>query len=301
MEPGADSLTPETRKKLKDHDNYIRGLSGLRKDVENKGLIPDPFMLLKTEAVENLVKDKTGISNFGSKVNGLQMAFKGLMGVVGRLYRVDDMGAVGRYLKPAMEYAQAKGHSSIGRPSFGGEMYDKLLPDPLSNLNVGQVSFTVDSKGRATTDDVFDSNKIVEHYTKVAKDAFRKKNIKGIFEALAGILRVNQNTFWGNLRPGGLDMDLGGGYKQTDERGNVLTPEQISAQQKPKAAPGSPMNWMEWEAQNAKIAAELDALDRPRSAADIMMGSPYTQTSMVWPPPIPLPNPSSEKGAILGF
>ena len=301
MEPGADSLTPETRKKLKDHDNYIRGLSGLRKDVENKGMIPDPFMLLKTEAVENLVKDKTGISNFGSKVNGLQMALKGLMGPLGRPFRIDDMGAVGRYLKPAMEYAQAKGHSSIGRDSFGGEMYDKLVSDKLSNLNLGQVSFKVGPDGRAITSDVYDSNQTVAHYTKVAKDGFRNKDIGGIFEGLAGVLRANQNTFWGNLRPMGLDIDLGGGYKQTDERGNVLTPEQISTQQKPKAAPPPPSSMIDWMEQNTEIknalAAGTDFVPDP----GLSPFAPQVPSYFSSPPSIGLPAGNTDKMSVLGL
>ena len=161
MDPGADSLTKETKEKLKSHDDYIRSLSGLRKEIENKGIIPDPFMLLKTEGAEKLVENLSGgrIKNLGAKITGLQYAAKGLLGPLGKAYRIDDMGSLGRYLKPAMEEAQRQGHGSVGRQALGGETYDRLVGDRLANLALGQTQFRVDKDGRAVTDDTYDSNK----------------------------------------------------------------------------------------------------------------------------------------------
>ena len=243
MEPGADSLTKETRAKLKAHDNYIRGLSGIRKSIENKGFIPDPFMLLKTEGAEKLVQNLSGgkIKNLGAKITGLQYAAKGLLGPLGRAFRIDDMGSLGRYLRPAMEEAQKQGHSSVGRKALGGEMYDKLVGDKLANLALGQTQFRVGKDGRAVTDDTYDSNRTAEFYLKKSREALKSGDMgTALFNGLSGLLRVNQNTGWGNLRPGGLGVDLGEGYQPTDASGKLLPQAKISQQQKPKTAPPPP-------------------------------------------------------------
>ena len=236
MEPGADSLTKETREKLKTQDNYIRSLSGLRKEIENKGIIPDPFMLLKTEGAENLVENLSGgrIKNLGAKITGLQYAAKGLLGPLGRAYRIDDMGSLGRYLKPAMEEAQKQGHSSVGRKALGGETYDRLVGDKLANLALGQTQFRVGKDGRAVTDDTYDSNMTAEFYLKKSREALKSGDMgTALFNGLSGLLRVNQNTGWGNLRPGGLGIELGQGHRPTDPSGKVIPQAKISPQQKP--------------------------------------------------------------------
>ena len=243
MEPGADSLTKETRAKLKAHDNYIRGLSGIRKSIENKGFIPDPFMLLKTEGAEKLVQNLSGgkIKNLGAKITGLQYAAKGLLGPLGRAFRIDDMGSLGRYLRPAMEEAQKQGHGSVGRKALGGETYDRLVGDKLANLALGQTQFRVGKDGRAVTDDTYDSNRTAEFYLKKSREALKSGDMgTALFNGLSGLLRVNQNTGWGNLRPGGLGVDLGEGYQPTDASGKLLPQAKISQQQKPKTAPPPP-------------------------------------------------------------
>ena len=50
---------------------------------------------------------------------------------------------------------------------------------------------------------------------------------------MSGVLRINQNTGWGNLRPGGLGIELGQGYQPTDPSGKVIPQAKISPQQKP--------------------------------------------------------------------
>jgi len=59
---------------------------------------------------------------------------------------------------------------------------------------------------------------------------------------MSGIYRTLQNTAYGNLRPMGSNIDLGGGFKQTDARGNVLSPQQIrqSNKVKPVKPPAKP-------------------------------------------------------------
>jgi hypothetical protein len=42
-------------------------------------------------------------------------------------------------------------------------------------------------------------------------------------------LRINQNTGWGNLRPGGSGIDLGGGFTPTDDKGKPLPPNKSKA------------------------------------------------------------------------
>jgi hypothetical protein len=37
-------------------------------------------------------------------------------------------------------------------------------------------------------------------------------------------LRINQNTGWGNIRPGGKGIDLGGGFTPTDDKGKPIPP-----------------------------------------------------------------------------
>ena len=44
---------------------------------------------------------------------------------------------------------------------------------------------------------------------------------------MSGVYRMLQNTAYGNLRPMGSNIDLGGGFKPTDANGNVLSSQQI--------------------------------------------------------------------------
>ena len=92
-ELGADGLglTKTTQANLDAHDAYIRGLydpekdtglmGGLKKinqEIQNKGLIADPFALLglKNEGTEKFVENLTGgrVKNLGAKITGVQMA-----------------------------------------------------------------------------------------------------------------------------------------------------------------------------------------------------------------------------------
>jgi len=276
MKPGADSLTVETKKRLAERDAYVKGLYDPEKDrgivgnikkkyqeIENRGLIKDPFAGLKEEKTEKFVEKITGgrVKNLGAKITGLQFAAKGLLGPLGRAFEIDDRGSLGRYLRPAMLEAQKRGHGAVGAKALGQETYDKLVGDKLANLALGQTSFTVDKSGRAKTQDVFDSNNTAENYFKDSRKALKAlgnimqgkkatigegKNLEELtgvvgaakaayqvaFKGLSGVLRVNQNTGWGNLRPMGNDIDLGGGFKPTDASGKVLSNEQIQKTRK---------------------------------------------------------------------
>jgi hypothetical protein len=65
-------------------------------------------------------------------------------------------------------------------------------------------------------------------------------NVGGaLFQGLSGVLRINQNTGWGNLRPGGSGIDLGGGFTPTDSKGRPKTPQQIAAEKAKVAKPKS--------------------------------------------------------------
>ena len=245
MKPGADSLTDKRKKQLADKDAYVEGLYDPKKDkgplgfvkkvnqnIQNKGLFADPFAAagLKEEGTEKFVKEisRGKIKNFGAKITGLQFALKGLLGPLGKAFQIDDRGSLGRYLRPAMLEAQKQGNSSVGAKSFGQEKYNKLVNDKIANYALGQTGFTVDKTGRAKTKDVFDSNDTAEAYFKRSRLALKSGNPMGaLFPGLSGILRANQNAEYSNLRPGGNNIDLGGGFKQTDARGNVLSPKQM--------------------------------------------------------------------------
>tara|TARA_Y100000004_G_scaffold470_1_gene668 strand:- start:958 stop:3987 length:3030 start_codon:yes stop_codon:yes gene_type:complete len=249
-ELGADGLglTKTTQANLDAHDAYIRGLydpekdtglmGGLKKinqDIQNKGLIADPFALLglKSEGFENFVEKISGgrVKNFGAKLTGVQMAAKGLAGPLGRMFQIDDRGSLGRYLRPAMEYAISQGHTSVGARAFGQEKYNQLVGDKLANLALGQVNFEIDEQGRAKTSDVFDASAMTpKQYLEASRSnllragnilqgkeegglgAFGKALYQSAFMGLSGRLATAQNTGFGNLRPMGLDIDLGGGF-----------------------------------------------------------------------------------------
>ena len=249
MKPGADSLLPEVRERLKSNDERIRnlydpekdtgfmgGLKKMNQNIQNKGFFHDPFAALglKEEETEKFVEKITSgrVKNLGAKITGLQFAAKGLAGPLGRMFQIDDRGSLGRYLRPAMEEAQRQGHGAVGAKALGQKKYDELVPDRLANLALGQTAFTVNEDGRAKTSDTYDSNNTAEYYFKTSREALSKGNIgPALFNGLSGLLRVNQNTGWGNLRPGGNDIDLGGGFTPTDSSGKVKKVSKMSAAQ----------------------------------------------------------------------
>ena len=258
MKPGADSLLPEVRERLKSNDERIRnlydpktdkgfmgGLKNMNQTIQNKGFFHDPFAALglKEKGTEKFVEKITGgrVKNLGAKITGLQFAAKGLAGPLGRMFQIDDRGSLGRYLRPAMEKAQSLGLSGAGNNEQFNEgkkatdktnNYNTLVGDKLANLALGQTSFTVGEDGRAKTSDVFDSNGTAEHYFKTSRKELSSGNAYGaLFNGLSGILRVNQNTGWGNLRPGGNDIDLGGGFTSTDSSGKVKKVSKMSGAQ----------------------------------------------------------------------
>ena len=249
MKPGADSLLPEVRERLKSNDERIRnlydpekdtgfmgGLKNMNYEIQNKGLIADPFAALglKEEGTEKFVEKITGgrVKNLGAKITGLQFAAKGLLGPLGKAFRINDRGSLGRYLRPAMEEAQRQGHGAVGAKALGQKKYDELVPDRLANLALGQTAFTVGEDGRAKTSDTYDSNNTAEYYFKTSREALSKGNVgPALFNGLSGLLRVNQNTGWGNLRPGGNDIDLGGGFEQTNSSGKVKKVSKMSGAQ----------------------------------------------------------------------
>jgi len=282
MKPGADALTKETKDRLAKSDNWIKSLydpkkdkgplgnvKKLHQDIQDKGFIADPLSLLKTEEFEKGVEKISGgrVKNFGASAQGVQMSLKALAGPLGRMFRVEDQGSLGRYLRPAMMEAQKRGHGNVGAKALGQDLYNKLLPNKLANFALGQTAFGVDKSGRAMTgitgtsrDETWDFNQTAEKNFGQSRQALKAfgnilqgkgasigegKNIKKLtgpkgalkalyeagFKGMSGIYRTLQNTAYGNLRPMGSNIDLGGGFKQTDARGNVLSPQQIKQSQ----------------------------------------------------------------------
>lgn len=241
-------LTKTTQKNLNAHDAYIRslydpdkdtgfmgGLKKMNQTIQNRGFFVDPLAALglKEEGTEKFIEKVTGgrVKNFGAKLTGIQMAAKGLAGPLGRMFQIDDRGSLGRYLRPAMEEAQRQGHTSVGARALGQEKYDELVGDKLANLALGQINFEVDEQGRAKTSDVFDASAMTpKQYLEASRSSLsRAGNIlqgkeegglmgigkalyQSAFMGLSGRLATAQNTGFGNLRPMGLDIDLGGGF-----------------------------------------------------------------------------------------
>ena len=273
MKPGADPLTKETKERLTRNDDWIKSLydptkhkgieGSIRKrfqDIQDKGLFADPLAFLKTEGFEKGVEklSRGRVKNFGASVQGVQMSLKALAGPLGRMFRVEDQGAMGRYLRPAMMEAQKRGHGDVGAAALGQELYNKLLPNKLANFALGQTAFKVDSSGRAMTgvtgtsrDETWDFNKTAEKNFGDSRKALKAlsdvlqgrkakigegKNAKDatignaafetLFKGMSGVYRMLQNTAYGNLRPMGSNIDLGGGFKPTDAKGRVISSQQ---------------------------------------------------------------------------
>jgi hypothetical protein len=245
LKPGA-ALTKTAQANLNKSDAWIKSLYDPKKDkgplgfvkkafqdVQNKGLLSDPFAMLglKEEGTEKFVEKISGgrVKNLGAKITGLQYALKGLAGPLGKAFRIDDRGSLGRYVRPAMLEAQKMEQGGVGAVGLGQEKYNKLMGDKLANLALGQFNFNVDKKGRATTNDTYEGNKPASEYFKGARSALKKGDIAGaLFKGVSGVLRINQNTGWGNLRPGGSGIDLGGGFTPTDKNGKPIPPTKSS-------------------------------------------------------------------------
>jgi hypothetical protein len=282
MKPGADPLTKETKERLAKSDQWIKSLYDPTKDkgfggklkqkfqdIQDKGFFKDPLAFLKTEKSENFIESATGgrVKNFGASLQGVQMSLKALAGPLGKMFRVEDQGAMGRYLRPAMMEAQARGHGAVGAKALGQDLYNQLLPNKMANFALGQTSFMVDKSGRAKTgvtgtsaDETWDFNKTAEKNFGDSRKGLKalanilqgkeasigegknaqrltgpKGALKALYEAgfkgMSGVYRMLQNTSYGNLRPMGSNIDLGGGFKPTDSRGRVLSSQQVKQAQ----------------------------------------------------------------------
>ena len=304
MKPGADSLLPEVRERLKSNDERIRnlydpekdtgfmgGLKKMNQTIQNKGAIIDPFAALglKNEGTEKFVEEITGgrVKNLGAKITGLQFAAKGLLGPLGKMFQIDDKGSLGRYLRPAMEEAQRQGHGAVGAKALGQKKYDELVPDRLANLALGQTAFTVGEDGRAKTSDTYDSNNTAEYYFKTSRQALSKGNVgPALFNGLSGLLRVNQNTGWGNLRPGGNDIDLGGGFEQTNSSGKVKKVSKMSGAQLLNAQAYAESKGKYFSSSDGKTYESYQAAVDAKKAR---LASNKPNVSIPAPPPKPAP------------
>lgn len=239
------------------------------KDIVNKGLVPEAVYspltaLLKTEQSDKLVSKLTKgkIKHLSAAITGLQYVMKGFMGPLGRPFQIDTQG-LGRYQRSLMLEAQRRGHGAVGARALGQDKYDDMQKKSmgskmfakLANYALGQNIFTVDKRGRATTTDTWDSStQDLKGYIKDTKSGLKNfgdflqgenpQGYKGLGEAAfkggSGILRLMQNTPWANLHPGGVEVDLGGGFKPTDSRGNVLSSQQIRQANGSKVKPVKP-------------------------------------------------------------
>lgn len=220
-----------------------RFLQNTYADIQNKGLVRNPLLeLLKTEQSEKFVEKITAgrFKNFGATITGGEMALKGLAGPLGRFYRIEDQGSMGRYLRPAMMEAQRRGHSSVGNTQLGQALYDKLLPNKMANLAFGRFHFNVDSKGRARVDsgESYDASELTpegyhkqarQHIVNFAQILQGKKEgnpIGELFNAFrmnrSAYLATGQNKGLTNLKPIGLGHDLGKGFLSTTSKGKVI-------------------------------------------------------------------------------
>ena len=302
MKPGADSLLPEVRERLKSNDERIRnlydpekdtgfmgGLKKMNQNIQNKGFFHDPFAALglKEEGTEKFAEKHFGIKNLGAKITGLQFAAKGLAGPLGKMFQIDDRGSLGRYLRPAMEEAQKQGHGAVGARALGQKKYDELVPDRVANLALGQTAFSVGEDGRAKTSDTYDSNNTAEYYLKTSREALSKGNIgPALFNGLSGLLRVNQNTGWGNLRPGGNDIDLGGGFEQTNSSGKVKKVSKMSGAQLLNAQAYAESKGKYFSSTDGKTYESYQAAVDAKKAR---LASSKPNVSIPAPPPKPAP------------
>jgi len=329
LKPGA-ALTKTAQANLDKSDAYIKSLYDPKKDkgpvgfakkafqdVQNKGLLADPFAMLglKEEGTEKFVEKISGgrVKNLGAKITGLQYALKGLAGPLGKAFRIDDRGSLGRYVRPAMLEAQRRGQGGVGAVGLGQTDYNKLMGDKLANLALGQFNFKVDKKGRATTDDTYEANKPASEYFKGARSALKSGDIGGaLFKGVSGVLRINQNTGWGNIRPGGIGIDLGGGFTPTDDKGKPIPPTKAKSSTVTMYGPNDPRR---------KSASYQSRFARPKNAGVKPVAPPVKPKPKVTVirkpkgnvrgggsgggngsqvPNIPMPKPSSAKAAVQG-
>ena len=192
-------------------DDYKLPWESFVTDVGDKGFIRDPAAALglKSEGFENFVASTVGIKNIGAKINAAQMVTKSLLGPLGKMFRIDDQGSIGRYTKNAREFAAGKGITSIGADALGQTDYDRLLPDTIANLNLGQFHTEKDEQGRTITKDEWNANHSVEKYGKLRDKAWKEGNIGGAaFMQGSQILRFLEDKGWANLKPMGSSIVL---------------------------------------------------------------------------------------------
>ena len=275
--PDGKGLTKDTQEALKNHDNYIRslyasghmsndpsiernavqkfldqsavgrGLQNVNADIQNRGLLPDLLAPVKTASSDKFFEFLSGgrLKNMGATLTGMQTAAKGMTGPLGRMFRIDDMGSLGRYARASMEHAQSLGISGVGNNEFfnrkslddapnSANMYDKLLPNKIANLALGQFNFKVGKDGRAVVTDDYDASTLSaeEYHQKSRKELVNIGKVlqgkgdpnKDPFSQIAGglmeaykmhgsaQLAAKQNLGQSNLRPLGLDIRMGDGF-----------------------------------------------------------------------------------------
>jgi hypothetical protein len=252
-----------------DRDKGIHGsVKKQFKDLVNRGAIPEwmysPLTAaLKTETSDKIISKLTGgkVNHLSAALTGLQYVGKGFLGPLGRPFQIDTQG-LGRYQRSLMLEAQRGGHGSVGARALGQEKYNRMQDESmgshffakLANYALGQNVFTVDKRGRATTTDTWDSsNKDIKGYIQSSKQGLKyfgqflqgknPQGYKGLeqaaFMGASGLLRMMQNTPWANLHPGGVEVDLGGGFKPTDSSGKVLSKERLKRQEQQRLGGGS--------------------------------------------------------------
>jgi len=201
-------------------------------DVMNRGLIPTmgiPSSLDKT--IGNITGGK--VKNASAMNAAVQMTIKGLLGPLGKPFRV-DASPILEYNKPLMEFAiknklvNSKGEYLVGKESWskslgdrayemvkdpktgkmvrGEHLYDKMQRESagssaaakIANFGLGQFNFKVGKDGKAMVTDSWDSNQTAGYYFDESKKALKEGDIyNALFKGFSGILRINQNSAFG--------------------------------------------------------------------------------------------------------
>jgi hypothetical protein len=201
-------------------------------DIMNRGLLPTMNIPRSMDStIGDLTKGK--VKNASAINAAVQMTIKGLLGPLGKPFRV-DASPILEYNKPLMDFAiknklmDKGGNYLVGKESWskslgdkayemvkdpktgkmvrGEHLYDKMQRESagsgaaakLANFGLGQFSFKVGRDGKAIVNDSWDSNQTAGYYFDQSREALKKGDIyNALFKGFSGVLRINQNSAFG--------------------------------------------------------------------------------------------------------